>query len=143
MNTMDKQKTKRLKTEGWAVGDASDFLELAPEEIEFIEFKIALANKVKELRTEKGLTQTEFARTVGSSQSRIAKLEAADSSVSTDLMLRSLFSLGGRRKDIPRGPARISASPSLRRDGRTSKESKPAVASAVAQVSPKRKARKK
>jgi DNA-binding XRE family transcriptional regulator len=139
---MDTQKAKRLETEGWAVGDASDFLELAPEEIEFIEFKIALANKVKELRTQKGLTQTAFARTVGSSQSRIAKLEAADLSVSTDLMLKSFFSLGARRKDIPTGAARSAASPNLLRDERTSKKSKTAVTSAMPKGSPKREAKK-
>jgi DNA-binding XRE family transcriptional regulator len=103
---MDKQKVKRLEAAGWVVGDASSFLNLSPEESEFIEFKIELANKVKELRHQKGLTQTEFAKALGSSQSRIAKLEAADASVSTDLMLKSLFFLGATRKDIPRGSAK-------------------------------------
>jgi len=98
---MNKQKIKRLEAAGWKVGDAADFLELSDEEVEFIEFKLALANKVKELRKKKGLTQVEVARAMGSSQSRIAKLEAADSSVSTDLMLKSLFMLGATRDDIP------------------------------------------
>ena len=103
---MDKHKAKRLKAAGWSVGNASDFLELTPAESEFIEFKRALAQKVKTLRQEKGLTQVEMAKAIGSSQSRVAKLEAGDASVSTDLMLKSLFSLGARRKDIPRGSAR-------------------------------------
>lgn len=106
---MDKQKAKRLEAAGWVVSDASSFLNLSQEENEFIEFKIELANKVKELRNQKGLTQTEFAKAIGSSQSRIAKLEAADASVSTDLMLKSLFSLGATRKDIPRGTAKNNA----------------------------------
>jgi len=103
---MDKQKAKRLRAAGWSVGNASDFLELTPEESEFIEFKLALANKVKALRQEKGMTQVEMAKAIGSSQSRIAKLEAGDASVSTDLMLKSLFSLGAKRKDIPHGSSR-------------------------------------
>ena len=104
---MEKQKARRLKAAGWSVGDASDFLGLTPEESEFIEFKLALAQKVKSLRQEKGLTQVEMAKAIGSSQSRVAKLEAGDASVSTDLMLRSLFLLGAKPKDIPRGSARI------------------------------------
>jgi len=98
---MNKHKFKRLEAAGWKVGDAADFLQLSDEEVEFIEFKLALANKVKELRKKKGLTQVEVARAMGSSQSRIAKLEAADSSVSTDLMLKSFFLLGATRDDIP------------------------------------------
>ncbi len=103
---MDKQKAKQLKAAGWNVGDAADFLGLSPEESEFIEFKLDLARKVKALRQERGLTQVEMAKAIGSSQSRVAKLEAADASVSTDLMLKSLFALGAKRKDIPRGSSR-------------------------------------
>ena len=98
---MDKQKIKRLEAQGWKVGDTSDFLDLSDQEIEFIEFRLSLASKVKELRQRKGLTQHEVARAIGSSQSRIAKLEAADSSVSTDLMLKSFFMLGAKRQDLP------------------------------------------
>ena len=103
---MDKKKAKRVKAAGWNVGNASDFLELTPEESEFIEFKLALAKKVKMLRQEQGMTQVEMAKAIGSGQSRVAKLEAGDASVSTDLMLKSLFSLGAKRKDIPRGSTR-------------------------------------
>ena len=88
---MDQQKAKRLRSAGWNVGDTSDFLELSPEESEFIEFRLGLAQKVKALRLAKGLTQIEMAKAIGSSQSRVAKLEAGDASVSTDLMLRTFF----------------------------------------------------
>jgi predicted transcriptional regulator len=47
-----------------------------------------------------GLTQTEAANRFESSQSRVAKMEAADKSVSTDLLLRSLYRLGASRRDI-------------------------------------------
>ncbi len=104
---MDRQKAKRLRSAGWSVGNASDFLELSPEESEFIEFKLALAQKVKALRLSKGLTQVEMAEAIGSSQSRVAKLEAGDASVSTDLMLRTFFSLGAKRKDLPRESGRL------------------------------------
>ncbi|MEZ4589877.1 MAG: helix-turn-helix transcriptional regulator [Chloroflexota bacterium] len=40
------------------------------------------------------MTQTELAALLDTGQSRVAKMEAADSSVSTELLIRSLFSLG-------------------------------------------------
>jgi hypothetical protein len=43
---------------------------------------------------------------MGSSQSRIAKMEAADSSVWLDLLIRSLLTLGATTKDIARALGR-------------------------------------
>jgi transcriptional regulator with XRE-family HTH domain len=51
-------------------------------------------------REAKGLTQTALARQLRSSQSRVAKLEAADRSVSVDLLLRALFALGAGPRDV-------------------------------------------
>lgn len=99
---MDAKKKKKLESAGWRVGDAADFLELTPEEAEFVELKLALAAGLKAERETRGLTQEELARKVGSSQSRVAKMEAADSSVSLDLMVRSLFKLGAKRADVAR-----------------------------------------
>ncbi|MFZ1730020.1 MAG: helix-turn-helix domain-containing protein [Bacteroidota bacterium] len=96
----DPQKAKRLEAAGWKVGDASDFLVLSPEEAELVAFKLALANRVRELRIGKSWTQLQLAKAIGSSQSRIAKLEAADPSVSTDFMLKAFFMLGSRSGDI-------------------------------------------
>ena len=67
-----------------------------------MELKLALAAGLREERETQGLTQEELARRVGSSQSRVAKMEAADSSVSLDLMVRSLFKLGAKRSDVAR-----------------------------------------
>ena len=46
------------------------------------------------------MTQVEAASKVGSSQSRIAKMEAADPTVSLDLLIKSLLSLGATRRTI-------------------------------------------
>jgi len=97
---MDAKRLKRLKDQGWAVGDAADFLELTPEEAEFVELKLALAAGLRDEREAQGLTQVEVARRVGSSQSRVAKMEAADPSVSLDLIVRALFQLGAKRSDV-------------------------------------------
>ncbi len=41
-----------------------------------------------------------MAKLMRSSQSRIAKIEAGDSSVSLDLLIRSLIAMGANRKDL-------------------------------------------
>jgi ribosome-binding protein aMBF1 (putative translation factor) len=75
---MNLAKKKQLEKNGWAVGDAGDFLQLSEEERQFVELKLALALGVRELRERLGLTQTEVAERIGSSQSRVAKMEAAE-----------------------------------------------------------------
>src|SRR4051812_47956152 len=99
---MRKTKQRRLQRAGWAVGDAAEFLDLSDDERRFIETKLALAAGLRRWREHLGLTQTEVALRFGSSQSRVAKMESADQTVSTDLLLRSLFRLGASRGDVAR-----------------------------------------
>ena len=99
---MRKDQRQRLESAGWRVGDASDFLGLSDEERRFIETKLAFAEGLRKRREHAGLTQMEAARRLGSSQSRVAKMETADASVSLDLLLRSLFRLGASRADVAR-----------------------------------------
>ena len=97
---MDSAKKKRLERAGWVVGDTARFLELSAEEARFLELKLVLATGVRELRERNGLTQAALAHRLGSSQSRVAKMEAADRSVSLDLMMRSLFTIGATATEI-------------------------------------------
>ena len=106
--SMDKKTKKKLEAAGWEVGDAQDFLELSDAEAAFIDMKLALAEDLRALRVERHLNQTQVARIVGSSQSRVAKMEAADPSVSIDLLIRSLLKLGAARKDVAKAVARQS-----------------------------------
>jgi ParB-like chromosome segregation protein Spo0J len=99
---MRSEKRKRLEDAGWTVADAGTFLELSAEERGFIETKLALAAGLRQRREDLGLTQMATAERLGSSQSRVAKMEAADVTVSTDLLLRSLFRLGASRQDVAR-----------------------------------------
>jgi ribosome-binding protein aMBF1 (putative translation factor) len=99
---MNRAKQQRLERAGWVVGNAKGFLGLTREEERFIELKLALASGVRRLRERRGLTQAQLARRLGSSQSRVAKIEAADSSVSVDLMVRSLLGIGVSRVEIAR-----------------------------------------
>lgn len=99
---MRSDKRRKLARAGWAIGDAGDFLRLSDDERRFIETKLALAAGLRHRREHLGLTQTEVAKRFGSSQSRVAKMEAADKTVSTDLLLRSLYQLGAGRRDVAR-----------------------------------------
>jgi DNA-binding XRE family transcriptional regulator len=97
---MDDGKLDRLVADGWQVGTVAEFLGLSPEEEMFIELKLILSDRLKQLRQNQNLTQKAVAKRIDSSQSRVAKMEAGDPSVSIDLLVRSLLSLGATPKDI-------------------------------------------
>ena len=91
---MNKAKQKRLEKQGWKVGSADEFLELNPQESAYVELKLALSRSLQERRLRRKLTQEQLARLIKSSQSRVAKMEAGDPTVSIDLLVRSLLALG-------------------------------------------------
>ena len=97
---MDKRKRAKLRAAGWTVGTAREFLRLSDEEAAFVEFKLALSKTLQALRAAQELSQVDVARRLRSSQSRVAKMEASDPSVSVDLLVRSLFRLGAQSGDI-------------------------------------------
>ena len=97
---MNNAKKKRLEAKGWKVGNTTDFLSLSAEEAAYIELKLSLSKALQDFRKSKKLTQVDLAKRIKSSQSRVAKMEAADNSVTIDLMFRSLFALGASRKKV-------------------------------------------
>ena len=97
---MNAAKRKKLEKAGWSVGSASDFLELSEAESTVVEIKIGLTKLLKDQRKRKRVTQIELAKRIGSSQSRIAKIESADRSVSIKLIVKSLVSLGASLNEI-------------------------------------------
>lgn len=99
---MKNTERKKLESRGWTVGTVAEFLELTPEESAYVEMKLALCNALRQARQERHLTQAELATLLHSSQSRVAKMEAGDDTVSVDLVLRSLLALGRKPKDIAR-----------------------------------------
>ena len=99
---MRESKKKRLERKGWRIGGVEEFLGVSDEESRYIELKLKLTEAFKEERRRKGLTQVEAARVLRSSQSRVAKIEAGDPSVSVDLLIRSLFALGTTSREIGR-----------------------------------------
>jgi hypothetical protein len=90
---------KKLK-HGWVEGSVKDFLQLSEADVEYIETRRALSRLLRERRHRLSLTQVEAAARLQTSQSRVAKMEKADPTVSVDLLLQSLFRLGLKRKAL-------------------------------------------
>ncbi len=99
---MRDEKRHRLESRGWKVGTAQEFLRLSEEEVAYIELKLRLAHSLKERRRRRRLTQVAFAKVLRSSQSRVAKMETGDPSVSIDLLIRSLLALGTSARELSR-----------------------------------------
>jgi DNA-binding XRE family transcriptional regulator len=97
---MRKEKKARLERAGWKVGTVRDFLGLSASEEALVELKLTLSRVLKERRTRRNLTQAQLARLLRSSQSRVAKMEAGDPSVSIDLLIRSFLAMGATPKDL-------------------------------------------
>lgn len=103
---MRESKRRRLEAKGWKVGSAQEFLGLSSQEAEYIELKLKLAEALRKKRLARHLPQTVLAKLVHSSQSRVAKMEAADQTVTVDLLIRSLLALGASTPEIGKAIAR-------------------------------------
>jgi len=103
-----KSKKRKLEAAGWRVGSTAEFLDLTKEEASLIEMKIGLAESIRKRRQARKLTQTQLAKRIGSSQSRVAKMEIADPSVSMDLLVRALLELGATRAQVAKAIAKRS-----------------------------------
>jgi DNA-binding transcriptional regulator YiaG len=97
---MDKAKQEKLEQKGWKFGSAADFLQMSSEEQAYVEMRVALSQGLKAIRKRKRISQARLARMIGSSQSRVAKMEAASPSVSIDLMIKSMIALGASKKEV-------------------------------------------
>ena len=100
--TVREEKRRRLEAKGWKFGTAQEFLRLSDEEAAYIDLKARLATGLRKRRRRRSLTQADLAKRLQSSQSRIAKMEAGDPSVSLDLLIRSLLILGTSRRELSR-----------------------------------------
>ncbi len=100
LDAMNVEKRKRLEAAGWRFGNAADFLGMTPQEEAYVELKLHLADALEAKRKANGLTQKGLAARLQSSQSRVAMMEKGDPSVSIDLLVRGLFALGMRRREL-------------------------------------------
>jgi ribosome-binding protein aMBF1 (putative translation factor) len=107
---MRRSKQRKLAKMGWRLGTAKEFLGLSEQEAAYVELRVRLADSLKAQRRKRNLTQSALAKRIRSSQSRVAKMEGGDPTVSLDLLIRSLLALGASNRDLAR--AISSASPS-------------------------------
>ena len=106
---MNEAKRKKLESKGWRVGGTQEFLGLPDADAAFIEFKLKLAQSLRVKRLKRRMGQFQVAKIIHSSQSRVAKMEAADPSVSLDLLVRSHLALGTSSPELGRIIARPAA----------------------------------
>jgi ribosome-binding protein aMBF1 (putative translation factor) len=99
---MNKAKRKRLEAGGWRVGTTAQFLELDEIESQVVEIKLSLSEELRRTREQRHWTQTQLAQRIGSSQSRVAKMEGGGRDVSLDLLVQGLLATGATRKSIAR-----------------------------------------
>jgi predicted XRE-type DNA-binding protein len=97
---MNKSKQDKLAKAGWKTGSAAEFLGLSPAEETFVEMKLSLASELRSKRRKTQMTQAEVATLIESSQSRVAKMEAGDPSVTLDLLIKSLLAMGASKKEV-------------------------------------------
>lgn len=97
---MREEKRNRLAAAGWRLGTAADFLGMTPAEAAYLEIRQRLAEGVKSRRVALHLSQSALAKAIGSSQSRVAKMEAGDPTVSLDLLIRTLLGLGASKREL-------------------------------------------
>lgn len=97
---MKKSKKSNLEKHGWKIGTATEFLGLSSEEEAYVELKVTLSQYLHEKRIKEHLTQEQLANLIKSSQSRVAKMENGDPTVSIDLLIKSLFALGTSRREL-------------------------------------------
>jgi DNA-binding XRE family transcriptional regulator len=97
---MQQSKRQKLESKGWKLGNARDFLGLTDDEAAYIELRLKLADGLKARRHSRGVTQSQLARALRSSQSRVAKMEAGDPTVSLDLLVKSLLSMGTSTREL-------------------------------------------
>jgi predicted XRE-type DNA-binding protein len=93
-------KKRKLAAAGWKETSVKEFLDLSNADMHYIETKLALSRQLRKFRQERNLTQTKAATLLKTSQSRLARMEAGDPTVSIDLLVRGLFALGATRDEL-------------------------------------------
>lgn len=99
---MDRAKQKRLEAAGWRMGTVAEFFNLSPEEAAYVELRVRLSEALRKRRNKRGISQVALATALGSSQSRVAKMEGQDPSVTIDLLIRGLIATGTSLAELAR-----------------------------------------
>jgi len=87
------RKRKALEARGWTSGSVGELLDLKPEEAAIVEFRADLARAIRSDRRDRGWSQTQLAKRLGSTQPKVSDLEHGIGSL--DQMMRALIVLRG------------------------------------------------
>lgn len=88
---MKRAQKAKFEKAGWTVGSEAELLGLNEAEAALVEAKLSLGDAVRTVRKRRHMTQAGLAKLMGSSQSRVAKVENRDPEVSLDLQLKAIF----------------------------------------------------
>ena len=91
---MEAKQRKNLAKMGGRVATVQEFLDLSAAELRLIDLRIQLARELRERRTARRVTQAQLAKLLGTSQPRVAAMEAGDPQTSLEALLRALIVLG-------------------------------------------------
>jgi DNA-binding XRE family transcriptional regulator len=97
---MDIEDREWHESHGYRVTNATEWLGLTPEEELIVKTRVALTLLLKSRREAAGLTQAELGARIGTSQSRVAFMEANRKNVSSDLLLRAIAATGATAEDV-------------------------------------------
>ena len=109
IESKEARKAARFEKAGWKTTTVQEFLALSDEDMAVIEVKVALARRLRVQRTRAGMSQVQVAKIVRSSQPRVAKMEAADKTVSIDLLVKALVKTGVSVQEIGRSLEKITS----------------------------------
>jgi DNA-binding XRE family transcriptional regulator len=91
---MEAKQRKNLAKMGGRVATVQEFLGLSDAEVRLIDLRIQLTRELRERRTACKVTQAQLAKLLGTSQPRVAAMEADDPQTSLEALLRALIVLG-------------------------------------------------
>ena len=91
---------KRRKGKTWVETDVEELLDLSAQDLVIVEFRAALALALQQARKRQKLTQENAAKVIGTSQAQVARMEAGQSSITIDRLIKALIALGVPRPTI-------------------------------------------
>jgi DNA-binding XRE family transcriptional regulator len=91
---MEAKQRKNLAKMGGRVATVQEFLGLSDAEVCLIDLRMQLTRELRERRTARKVTQAQLAKLLGTSQPRVAAMEAGDPPTSLEALLRALIVLG-------------------------------------------------
>ena len=91
---MTREKRAKLEAAGFKLTNTKDWIGLTIEENRIVEMRVALAQELEKVRKEKGITQGELAKRMGTKQSGIARMINNPDSSTLDNLMKGLIALG-------------------------------------------------